>query len=432
MKRDIYRQLLVWKNNPDHKPLILQGARQVGKTYILKEFGKAEYEDVAYFNFEQDPNLAEFFQGRIDPKSILEKLSVTREKKIHPRKTLIILDEIQESPDALTSLKYFQEQYNEYPIIASGSLLGISLGQNRSFPVGKVNLLHMYPLTFGEYLDGIDKKLLWGIIKEKKDLIPLDQKFHLELMDELKKYYFIGGMPEAISAYKKHADFLKVRQVHKEILKGYEQDFAKHTSKSEAVKISTIWKTIPLELAKENKTFNYSAIQKHARPRDYNESVEWLIKIGLVHKAYRIKTPKLPLTGYIEDNTFKLFILDTGLLGAMLDLSQKTLIDGNSLYSWYSGAFTENYVAQEFVARGMLPLFYWSSGSTAEVDFIISHNDEIWPLEVKAGTNTKAKSLLVYQQKYNPPTLSRASQLNLNKSDKYSDYPLYAVSIFPL
>jgi predicted AAA+ superfamily ATPase len=431
MKRDIYHDLLEWKESSLRKPLILQGARQVGKTYILKEFGKNEYSDIAYFNFEEDTTLSSFFKEKISPKKIIEKLSIYLEKDILPEKTLIIFDEIQSSPATLTSLKFFHEDANQYHIATAGSLLGIKVGQSAPFPVGKVNFLNLYPFSFGEYLDGIDKSRLRQLLESITTLVPIEQGFHNELMENLKMYYFIGGMPEAILRYKRDGDLKKVRIVQNEILTAYTMDFSKHTTKPEAIKISNTWNAIPGQLAKENKKFKFSEISKNARARDYSESIQWLVDAGLVYQCFNIKTPKLPLSGYREDNIFKLYLLDTGLLGAMLRLSPKTIVEGNRLFSEYNGAFTENYVAQELIANIQKELYYWSSGNTAEVDFLVPYDEQVFPLEVKAGINTKKKSLKIYGEKYNTTALSRATLRNFKQDGKICNYPLYAIFHFP-
>jgi len=428
----MYSELLAWKSRKQRKPLILQGARQVGKTFIIKEFGQNEYERVAYFNFEEDPGLMEFFEGSLDPFSIIEKLSIASGTKITPEETLIILDEIQEAPAALTSLKYFCESASEYHIIASGSLLGILLGQERSFPVGKVNILHLYPLSFLEFLSGIGKPLLREMIQNKNDFTKLDNKFHQELLSDLKMFMFIGGMPEAVNQYRESRDLDLVRQVLQEILQGYESDFAKHTSKTEAIKLSQVWKTIPGQLAKENKKFMFSDVKKHAQARDYNEAIEWLLKCGFIHKSYRVHVPELPLSSYIEENVFKLFRLDTGLLAAMFNISAKTIVEGNDLFSRYNGAFTENYIAQELIKNGFSQLYYWTSGNKAEIDFLLPYQEHVYPLEVKSGFNARSKSLRIYYDKYQPDFISRTSLLNFAKTNEYRDYPLYAVAMFPM
>lgn len=431
MKRDIYQDLLRWKTSEKRKPLILQGARQTGKTYILKEFGKSEYPDTAYFNFEEDPALAGFFKGRISPEAILEKLSIYREKPILPGKTLIIFDEVQLSPEALTGLKYFQEEAGDHHIAAAGSLLGLSLGRPAPFPVGKVNFLNLYPMSFGEYLDGVGKPALRRLLLSAAAPEPFAPPFHAELLEALRLYYFIGGMPEAVAQYRRDKDLNKVRAVQKELLSAYLMDISKHAGKAEAVKIANVWNSIPGQLARENKKFKFSEVSVHARARDYHDSLQWLAQAGLVYKCFSIKTPKLPLSGYREDSIFKLYLLDTGLLGALLDLSQRTILEGNRLFSEYNGAFTENYVAQELTAAGQKALYYWASKSYAEVDFVIAHGEEIFPLEVKAGTSAHKTSLALFGERYGSRVLSMATLRNLKRDGKVCNYPLYAVSRFP-
>lgn len=431
MKRDIYKELLEWKNDTDRKPLILKGARQVGKTYILKAFGENEYQDVAYFNFEEDSNLNDFFQGRIQPDKIINKLSIYLESTILPEKTLIIFDEIQNSPETLNSLKYFHENANHYHIAAAGSLLGIKIGQSAPFPVGKVNFLDLFPFSFGEFLEGIGKSQLRNYLQHKRDFQPIEAGFHGDLIDFLRLYFFIGGMPEAILKYRFDRDLNKVRKVQTELLSAYTFDFSKYASKSDAIKITNIWNAIPGQLAKENKKFMFSQVSKNSRSRDYAEALQWLVDAGLIYKSYNVKTPKIPLSGYKEENIFKIFLLDTGLLAAMLDLSQKTIIERNRLFSEYNGAFVENFVAQELRAEYNNDLYYWTSKSTAEVDFIIQHHEQIFPLEVKSGFSKKKKSLKIYAEKYHPPVLSRATLMNYKHDGEVKNYPLYDVSSFP-
>ena len=432
MKRDIYQTLVNWKQSEDRKPLILRGARQVGKTYILKEFGKKEYKHVAYFNFEEDKGLCDFFKGRISPQNIIEKLSIYQEEKIVSGDTLLIFDEIQDCPEAITSLKYFQENAKDYHLVVAGSLLGLKVGQSTPFPVGKVTFLDLHPFSFGEFLEGIGKTGLRQYLRQKRDFEPIEAAFHEELIFQLRLYLYIGGMAEAIKHYSRYQDLEKVRAVQKDILLSYPMDFSKHTSKPEAIKITGIWKAIPGLLAKENKKFKFTEISKHARARDYLDSIQWLVDSGLVHKVYNVKTPKFPLSGYKDENSFKLYLFDTGLLGAMLDLSQKTIVLRSSLFSEYSGAFTENYVAQELLANGFRELFYWTSQSSAEVDFILSFDEKIYPLEVKSGMSRKKKSLRIYGEKYQSEVLSRATPMNFKHDGNIRNYPLYAVSLFPM
>jgi predicted AAA+ superfamily ATPase len=417
MKRDFYTKLLEWKRSEDRKPLILKGARQVGKTYILKEFGKNEYANTAYFNFEEDPTLKEFFLGRLQPERILEKLSIFYETKILPHKTLIIFDEIQNSQKALTSLKYFYENANQYHVAAAGSLLGLKIGHASPFPVGMVDFLNLYPFTFGEYLEAVGKSKLRQFLENKRDFQPMPPAFHDELIDHLKMYYFVGGMPEAVKQYVKDRDLKKVRRIHNNVLEAYLRDFSKYSTKTDTIRITDTWNAIPVLLAKENKKFKYSEISKNARARDYHDAIQWLVDAGLVYKCWNIKTPKLPLSGYKEDNIFKLYLLDTGLLGAVVNLSARTIVEGSRLFSGYNGAFTENYVAQD--------------KSAAEVDFIVHFSDALYPLEVKAGTSRRKTSLMVYGEKYSPPVISRVTLMNFRQDNKLHNYPLYAVSHFP-
>ncbi|MCF7870281.1 MAG: AAA family ATPase [Candidatus Omnitrophica bacterium] len=430
MKRDIYKRLLEWKDNSLRKPLILKGARQTGKTYLLREFGQKEFESVAYFNFEEEPALKGLFADSLNPEKILEKLSIYSEKNIKPNKTLIFFDEIQESPRTLTSLKYFSELSQKYHIVSAGSLLGIQIEGGSSFPVGKVSFLDLYPFSFGEFLSGLGKKKLRGLLETVSELKPVEDIFHQELIEDLKLYFYVGGMPEAIKRYNAGKDLKKVREVHEEILQGYLDDFGKHTSKPEAIKLVNTWQAIPVQLAKENKKFKYSEISKYARAREYNNIITWLESAGLVYKSYQIEVPKLPLGGYRKENIFKLFLLDVGLLGAMLKLSPKSIIEGNALFSEYNGAYTENFVAQELIASGFRDLYYWASKATAEVDFLVLYEDKIYPLEVKAGTGRRKKSLKIYGRFYDS-VLSMATARNFKQDGEIHNYPLYAVKKFP-
>ena len=428
MKRDIYSQLIAWKKSSQRKPLILRGARQVGKTYILEHFGSREYTDVAYFNFEEDPTLSDFFSGRLVPDKIIQLLSIYQEKQILPDETLIIFDEIQSSPNTLTSLKYFCEKSPEYHIVAAGSLLGVKVGQSAPFPVGKVSFLNLYPMSFAEFLNAVGKSQLRTFIEETS-FQPVPASFHSELIDLLKIYYFIGGMPEAVGQYVQNNDLSIVRRIQEEILAAYAIDFSKYTTKTEAIKLAATWASIPSQLARENKRFTYAEIAKNARAREYSESIQWLVDAGLVIKVHNTHTPKLPLAAYREEN-FKLYLLDIGLLGAMINVSQRTIVQGNKLFSEYNGSFVENYVAQELVVHGQKELYYWTSKNMAEVDFIIARQETVLPLEVKAGISKQKKSLRVYGDRYQPPVLSRATLMNFKEDGNIRNFPLYAAWLF--
>jgi predicted AAA+ superfamily ATPase len=321
MKRDVYAHLLKWKHSKDRKPLIIKGARQVGKTYIVKQFAKNEYKNIAYINFEQDPNLINIFEENLKPDRIMEEISIYLEKKILPPVTLIFFDEVQECPKALTSLKYFAEEGEKFHVIAAGSLLGIKFSQKFSFPVGKVDLLDMFPMTFMEFLSGMGYELLEKHLVSKNNFNSIENLFHEKLKYYLKLYFLIGGMPEAINKFKDSGDIKKVRKYQQSLLKTFEFDFSKHTSKQDAIRITNVWNAIPKVLAKENKKFTYSEISKHSRARDYYGAIRWLLDSGLIYQSYRIKVLKLPAKAYLDNNIFKLYFLDVGLLGALLGLS---------------------------------------------------------------------------------------------------------------
>ncbi len=429
MERDIYRQLLSWKNHENRKPLILKGARQVGKTYLLKKFAQQEYNNYLYLNFEEDPELAEFFKASLKPSNILEKISIYFDQEIMPKNTLLIFDEIQECPEALNSLKYFQEDGKEHPIVAAGSLLGVKLAHTKGFPVGKVNFLDLFPLSFFEFLTAIEKHALRKYLAELKVCEPLPEPFHNELLDLLKKYFFIGGMPEVVAAYAKNKNLFDIRTIQKEILKAYDLDFAKHAPKDEIMKITRVWESIPNQLAKENKKFVFSAIKQGARGREYESAIQWLTEAGIILKSYNISAPKLPLSGYVDRNVFKVFHLDVGLLSAMSKIPEKSILDKNSLFDEFYGAFTENFIAQE-LTNAQYPLYYWTSEGKAEIDFLIEKDLDIFPIEVKAGTSKRKKSLLVYAEKYNPKHLLRCSSMNLKKNGKICNIPLYLIGCF--
>jgi len=385
-------------------------------------------------NFEDDSTLDAVFAPRFDKENLVRYLSVYGGVKVLPGSTLIIFDEVQVSRNALNAIKYFRENANEYHIAAAGSLLGIKLRgeKEKSFPVGQVNLLDIYPLTFLEFLNAVEKPMLRELVEDCKGFIPFPEPFHIELTELLKQYYFIGGMPEVVSVYRETGSFDDMREVQEEIIETYLLDFSKHAEKSEVIKISLTFESIPAQLSKENKKFIFAAIQKSARAREYENALQWLADAGLIYKAYNISTPKLPLSHYANSNIFKVYLLDVGLLGAMSNLSPDLIIKGNEIFKEFHGALVENYVAQQFVAKYKKKLFYWTSPGKAEVDFVFPLRGGIYPFEVKAGVNLKSKSLKVYNEKYNPGILSRASLLNLREDKKTCNYPLYAISLFPL
>lgn len=432
MERDIYKKLEAWKVSERRKPLVMNGARQVGKTYSLKHFGKNSYKNTVYLNFEKDEKIAQYFEGTLNPKQLINILSIHAETEIRPHETLLIFDEIQSCPKALNSLKYFYEDANEYHVAAAGSLLGVKTSGEKGFPVGKVNFLHMYPMSFFEFLSALGQEKTREFLEKYKTYEPIPGPIHDKLIYLLKFYFFVGGMPEAVAEYVKNENLAVVREIQEEILNAYEKDFAKHAPPHEIMKITTVWKQIHRQLAKENKKFIFSAIRKSARGRDYEDAIQWLADAGLIHKSYLIESPKFPLSAYADNDVFKIFLVDVGLLGAQSHLTAQTIIEGDLLFTEFKGALTENFAAQELIAAKSYSPYYWTSGGTAEVDFLIEADHEIFPLEVKAGQSTKKKSLIVYEQKYNPSKLFRANTINLKNDGKIYNYPLYFISRIPL
>src|SRR3990167_4528187 len=384
MKRDIYKKLLAWKNSERRKPLILQGARQVGKTYALEAFARAEYNDYIHCNFEINVDLASFFSHNIVPAQLIQKLEFYYGKKIYPGKTLMIFDEIQACHEALNSLKYFHEQANHYHIAAAGSFLGVKLNQIKSFPVGQVNFLHLAPLSFLEFLDATNQASLRKFLETIKTPENITQIFHNKLIEQLKYYFYVGGMPEAVASYAQKNDFGIVREIHQEILRSYELDFSKHAEKSEVMKISEVWQSIPTQLAKENKKFIFSLIKSSARAREYETALQWLKDAGLIYLSYAISKPAIPIEHYCDKKCFKVFGIDTGLLSTMSRVPAKAILEGDALLTEFKGALTENFVAQQLVTHGHDRLYYWASEGIAEVDFVIDEDLKIYPLEVKS------------------------------------------------
>lgn len=429
MKRDVYTELVNWKRSSRRKPLLLRGARQTGKTFILKEYGKREYQGLAYFNFEEDPRLKDLFAGSLKPQKLIQNLSLYQKRPIHPTTDLIVLDEIQTSNEALNALKYFQEEANDYHIAAAGSLLGVKLSTPMSFPVGKVNFIDLHPLSFLEFLDAVGesgyRQLIEGIEKPEPIALP----FHDDLIDLLRQYYFVGGMPEAVGHYAEKRSVEDVRAIQREILDAYALDFAKHAPVHDIPKLSRIWDSVPYQLSRENKKFLFSALKKSARARDYEEAVVWLEDAGLILRCFMVSKPAQPLKGHADRSHFKMYALDVGLLGAMADLSPDVLTRGHKLFDEYKGAFTENYVAQQLRGLAGQDLYYWrSDGGGAEVDFLCSCRDEILPLEVKSGVNPKSKSLRSYDDRFQPSQLVRTTLLNLRCDGRMTNIPLYALS----
>ncbi len=425
MKRFILDELIKWKKSKYRKPLILKGARQIGKTYILKQFGEENYEGVAYFNFDHDEDLYNLFNNSKNPKRILEQLAFIYGKAILPEKTLIIFDEIQECPNALNSLKYFQEEANEYHIACAGSLLGIRLSHT-SFPVGKVEFLNMYPMTFSEFLIADNCENLVNYMKSIKNIENIPDIFFNQLEEKLKAYFIIGGMPEAVDIWINEKNIELVNKVQENILKSYENDFAKHVQENEANKISLIWNSILSQLAKENKKFLYQVVKEGARAREYENALNWLNDANLIYKIYNVTKTDFPLKAYNDLSSFKIYMNDVGLLRKMANLDSKIVVEGNRLFEEFKGAFTENYVLNMLnVTFDVVPSYFLFDRH--EVDFVLQYKNKIIPIEVKANKSTNNISLTRYNENFNNDISIRFSMNNLKKDGKVVNIPLFLI-----
>jgi uncharacterized protein len=428
MIRMAMKSLVEWKNTPDRMPLIIKGARQVGKTWLMKEFSRQYFDKTAYINFEKNERMKSLFSGDFSLDRILKGLSIESGVTIEPEQTLIILDEIQEVPSALQSLKYFSEdERHAYFIIAAGSLLGIALHAGVSFPVGKVDTLELFPLTFLEFLEATGQNSFRDLLTSND--FPMIATFKDKFIDALKLYYFIGGMPAAVSRYISIGSLEAVRKVHLRLLSDYEQDFSKHAPTAVVPRIRMVWDGIPSQLAKENKKFMYSAIREGARAKEFEIAIQWLLDCGLCHKVGRITKGGIPLKAYQDLPSFKLFFVDVGLLAAMADLDAKTILLKNDIFTEFKGSLTEQYVCQQLISQVGTTPYYWSAeSSSGEVDFVIQHNGQVLPIEVKAEENLNAKSLKSFVSKFNLPFGIRTSMADYREQEKLINLPLYAIS----
>lgn len=427
MYRQSIEKLKEWKESKDRMPLIIRGARQVGKTWIMKEFGEKFYKQYAYINFDDNERMNKLFSGNFDIERIIQGLKIESGVNIDKENTLIIFDEIQEVPNALSTLKYFYENANEYHIIAAGSLLGVALHEGTSFPVGKVEFLDLYPLNFKEFLLAIGQEDIEKLI-ESNDL-NLIIAFSEKIKDYLRQYYYIGGMPACVKSYAEEKNFEKIRMIQNRLLEAYEQDFSKHAPTAIVPRIRQLWNNIPTQLAKENKKFIYGLIKQGARAREYELALSWLIDCGLVYQINRVKDCKIPLSAYQDFNAFKLYILDVGLLGAMAKIDVKTLLDGNDIFKEFKGALTEQYVLTELKSLKDIPIFYWSTDKgIAELDYLIQLGQYNIPIEVKSEENLKAKSLKSFINKYNTKFNIRTSMTDYRKEENLINLPLYMIS----
>lgn len=425
MERLLMKELIAWKNKKKRKPILLKGARQVGKTWLMKEFGRNCFSNVVYINFDRKPALCNIFAEDFDIKRILRMLNVESGERIMPEKTLIIFDEIQEAPEAIASLKYFCEDAPEYPVIAAGSLLGVAIHKGISFPVGKIETLQIYPMSFVEFLMAMGEEAIADLLLDGE--MSLLKPFADKYIHWLKLYYYIGGMPEAVSDYAENGDIVSVRTIQNTILEMYDSDFGKHVEKDELSRVRLVWNSIPMQLAKENKKFFFGQIKKGARLKDFESAIEWLLDCGLIYKVYRVEKPGIPLKAYIDFTAYKIFTMDVGLLAAMCGLSADTLLNGNALFTEFKGALTEQYVFQELKWSAAAEAYYFSASSYNEIDFMIQQGEQVVPIEVKAEENVKAKSLKAYADKYAPEKAVRFSMKLYNKEKWLVNIPLYAV-----
>lgn len=425
MRRDAMQQLYDWKEKTTRKPLIVRGARQVGKTWLMKEFASSAYRQFAYINFEDNEVMKDVFQKDFDVERILMAIQLVTGIVVDTE-TLIIFDEIQEAPRGLTALKYFQEKAPQYHVVAAGSLLGIAMHSNDSFPVGKVDFMDLYPLSFSEFLEAVGQEAFARLLA-KKDW-GLIAAFRSKLIDLLKQYYYVGGMPEVVNAFINHKDYAEVRQLQQTILDSYVRDFSKHAPIAEVPRIRMIWRSVPAQLAKENKKFIYGVVKEGARAKDFELAIEWLIDAGLIYKVSRVKKAGIPLSAYEDFSAFKLFLLDTGLMGAMSGLPPQALLEGNVLFSDYKGAITEQYVLQQLKSVKGLSIYYWSSDtSRGELDFLLQKDVSVIPVEVKAEENLQSKSLRFFVEKNAGLHGVRFSMSDYRKQEWMINYPLYSV-----
>lgn len=425
MERNLFIKLEQWKNKKKRKPLIIQGARQVGKTWIMKEFGKRFFKNTIYINFDNNETMKNVFEIDFDISRIISSIKIEYGKSFDPEDTLIIFDEIQEAPKALASLKYFYENAPQYTIMAAGSLLGVALHQGTSFPVGKVDFMHLYPLNFYEFVCAMGENQLAQLL-ESGDYEMINA-FSTKYTELLKKYYYIGGMPEVVQTFIDTDDFYEVRDVQKNLLKYYEEDFSKHAPKAVVPRIMMVWNSIPSQLAKENRKFIYGCMRDGARAKDFELAIQWLEDAGLIIRSYRITKPDIPLIAYMEMNSFKMFTLDVGLLGAKADIHAKVLLDGCRIFEEFKGALTEQFVAQQLKTSDRELYYYSTENSSGEIDFVIQQEMRCIPIEVKAEENLRARSLRAFCDKYKPEIAIRSSMSNYREQDWMVNVPLYVL-----
>ena len=426
MDRFALEKLKQWKEKKNRKPLIIRGARQVGKTWLMKEFGRTCFKKTAYVNFDSNTRMRQVFEGDINIERLVLAISAETGISIDSQDTLLIFDEVQEVPKALTALKYFCEEASEYAIVAAGSLLGVAMHKGTSFPVGKVDFMDLYPLSFREFLCALGEMRFVEILDSSDtDMVTM---FKSKYIDRLREYYFVGGMPEVVQSYLDSKDFNQVREIQKNLLNYYQQDFSKHAEATLVSRLNLVWNSIPMQLAKENKKYIYGQVREGARAKDFELAIQWLMDCGLIHKVQRIKKPGLPLKAYLDLDAFKIYLLDIGLLMAMVDLDARVIIDGNRIFTEFKGALTEQYVLQQLIADLGIEAYYYSTEkSSGEIDFLLQGRSSILPLEVKAEENLRAKSLRAFCEKYHPAYAVRTSMSDYREQEWMTNIPLYNI-----
>ena len=426
MDRFALEKLKQWKEKKNRKPLIIRGARQVGKTWLMKEFGRTCFKKTAYVNFDSNTRMRQVFEGDINIERMILAISAETGVSINSQDTLLIFDEVQEVPKALTALKYFCEEAPQYAIVAAGSLLGVAMHKGTSFPVGKVDFMDLYPLNFREFLCALGEERFVEILDSSDtDMVTM---FKSKYMDRVREYYYVGGMPEVVQCYVDTKDFNEVREIQKNLLNYYQQDFSKHAEATLVPRLNLVWNSIPMQLAKENKKYIYGQVREGARAKDFELAIQWLMDCGLIHKVQRIKKPDLPLKAYVDLDAFKIYLLDIGLLIAMVDLDARVIIDGNRIFTEVKGALTEQYVLQQLIADlGVEAYYYSTEKSSGEIDFLLQGRSSILPLEVKAEENLRAKSLKAFCEKYHPAYAVRTSMSDYREQEWMTNIPLYNI-----
>ncbi len=424
MNRHAIKRLEQWKDSKGRKPMIIRGARQVGKTWLMKEFGRMRFAKTAYVNFENNDRAKAIFEMDFDIARMVLALSAETGVEIKAEDTLLIFDEIQEAPKALTSLKYFYENAPQYCIVAAGSLLGVAIHHGTSFPVGKVDFMDLYPLSYTEFLEALGEERFAKLLAAGDT--EMMRVFKSKFIERLKEYYFVGGMPEAVLTFVEKKNYQSVREIQKNLLNYYQQDFSKHAQTNLIPRLNLVWNSIPGQLAKENRKYIYGQVREGARAKDFELAIQWLLDCGLIHKVHRVSKPQLPLKAYMELDTFKMFLLDVGLLAAMGDLSEKVILEGSRIFTEFKGALTEQYVLQQLVSElGVTAYYYSTPNSRGEIDFLLQGDTSVIPLEVKAEENLKARSLRAFCEKYNPRFAVRSSMSDFREQDWMTNVPLY-------